>query len=90
LPVLAVVQPGGAGAGGQVGQPGGDGGAVGGDPGHGGAGGDGGQALAAGLVRGVDQPGERGADLRGPESAGVGLGGVFQVAQQVGVMPTSA
>src|SRR5262249_2685879 len=79
LPVVTLVEAGGAGAGGQVGQPGGDGVAVGADQGDGGQGGNGGQAVGAGVVRGVDQPGE----LGGPGGTGVGLGGVFQVAQKV-------
>ena len=87
LAVLAVVEAGGAGAGGQAG---GDGVAVGGDQRCGGGRGDGGQALSAGLVRGVDQAGDGGGDLGWPGGAWVGLGGVFQVAQQVGVMPISA
>ena len=90
LPVLAVVPAAGAGAGGQVGEAGGDGVAVGGGQRCGGGVRDGGQALCAGGVRGVDQAGQRGGDLGGPGGIGVGLGGVFEVAQQVGVMPISA
>ena len=52
--------------------------------------GDGGQALAAGGVRGVDEPLQGLADLGGPVRLGVGLGGAGQVAQQVRVMPISA
>jgi hypothetical protein len=45
--------------------------------------GDGGQALGAGGVRGVDQALQRLGDRGGPVRAGVLLGGVLQIAQQV-------
>ena len=44
---------------------------------------DGGQALVAGEVRGVDQGAQRVSDLAGPDRGGVGLGGIFQVPEQV-------
>jgi hypothetical protein len=56
----------------------------------GGIGGVRGQSLAAGGVRGVDQALQRLGDLEGPVRAGVLLGGVGQVAQQVRIMPISA
>ena len=48
-----------------------------------GAAGNGGQALVAGEVRGVDQGTQRVSDLAGPDRRGVGLGGVFEVSEQV-------
>ncbi len=74
----------------EVGQACGDGVAVGGGQGGGLRGGDGGLAGVAGLVRGVDECLQRRGDLGGPGDAGVGLGGVGEVAQEVDVMPISA
>jgi hypothetical protein len=48
------------------------------------------QAVVPRHVGGVDQAAQRLDDLAGPDGAGVGLGGVFQVPEQVGFMPTSA
>jgi hypothetical protein len=48
-----------------------------------GVGGNGGQALVAGEVRGADQGAQRVGDLAGPDRAWVGLGGVFEVPEQV-------
>jgi hypothetical protein len=53
-------------------------------------GGDGGQALVAGQVGGVDQAAQGICDLAGPDGLRVGLRGVFQVPEQVLVMPISA
>ncbi len=50
---------------------------------RGGGGGDGGQALVAGEVRGVDEGAQGIGGLAGPDRAGVGLGGVFEVPEQV-------
>ena len=52
--------------------------------------GDGVQSLVAGGIGGVDEGAQRPGDLAGPDRAGVGLGGVFDVPEQVGVMPISA
>jgi hypothetical protein len=48
------------------------------------------QAVTAGLVGGVDEAAQGADDLAGPDRARVGLGGVFQVPEQVLVMPISA
>jgi hypothetical protein len=52
-------------------------------------GGDAGQALVPGDVGGVDQRPQRLGRLAGPDGARVGLGGVFQVPEQVLVMAIS-
>ena len=46
-------------------------------------GGDGGQALVAGQVRLVDEGAEGLCDLAGPDRVRVGLGGVFEITEQV-------
>ena len=46
--------------------------------------GHGGQVLVAGGVRGVDEAAQRVGDLDGPVRAGVGLGGVGEVAKEMG------
>jgi hypothetical protein len=43
----------------------------------------------AGEVGLVDQPAQRVLDLGGPVRVGVGLGGVFQITQDVRIIPTS-
>jgi len=45
--------------------------------------GDGGQALVAGQFGGVDQAAQGVGDLAGPDGLRIGLGGVFQVPEQV-------
>jgi hypothetical protein len=49
--------------------------------------GDGGEAPAAGGVRGVDENTQCVRGLAGPDRVRVGLGRVFQVPQQVQIMP---
>ena len=53
-------------------------------------GGHGAQALVAGRVGGVDQAAQRLCDLAGPDSARLELGGVFEITEQVNIMPISA
>jgi hypothetical protein len=50
---------------------------------------DGGQALVPGHVGGVDEGAQLTGGLGGPDRVRVALGGVLEVTQQVGVMPTS-